>query len=79
MSLCRQGACAVDISMMNNEPKHEARVSDKIPGKAFPFRVFYYAPGMGFDRGNLVYVGRSDFRFKDEADAAAVKWEASRN
>lgn len=61
-----------------NTPAHEARISDRIPDTAFPFRVFYYSPGMGFDTGNLVYVGRNEYRTRSEAETAAAKWLEAR-
>lgn len=59
------------------ELKREAKVSHRIPDTDFHYRVFYYSPGMGFDAGNLVYVGRSEWRTLEEAQAEAEKWEGA--
>ncbi len=40
------------------------------------WRVFHYAPGMGFDSGTSVYVGRLQFRDRGQAEAEKAKWEA---
>ena len=60
------------------EVKSEAKVSHRIPDVAFPYRVFYYSPGMGFDAGTLVFVGRSEWRTLEEAQAEAKKWTEAR-
>ncbi len=53
---------------------YAANVSGPIPGQEFPFRVFYYAPGMGFETNRSVYVGRNECRTKEEAQALADNW-----
>ena len=58
--------------------KSEAKVSHRIPETDFPYRVFYYSPGMGFDAGTLVSVGRSEWRTLEEAQAEAEKWTEAR-
>ena len=60
------------------ELKSKATVSHRIPNTDFPYRVFYYSPGMGFDAGDLVYVGRSQWRTLEEAQAEAEKWTEAR-
>ena len=60
------------------ELKSEAKVSHRIPDTAFPYRVFYYSPGMGFDAGTLVSVGRSEWRTLEEAQAEAENWTEAR-
>ena len=62
------------MKTQTTELKSKATVSHRIPDTAFPYRVFYYSPGMGFDAGNLVYVGRSQWRTLEEAQAEAEKW-----
>lgn len=57
---------------------YKATVSDRVPNSAFPYRVFCYSPGMGFDTGSLVYVGRSEFRTEQEAREWAAQWEGAR-
>ena len=54
---------------------YRANVSDRIPNEEFPFRTFYYCPGVGFDTGREVYYGRNEWRTKKEAEQAAKKWE----
>lgn len=56
-------------------PKQKAVISDEIKGAVFPWRVFYYAPGMGFDTGRLVFVGRSEFRTKAKAEEAKKRYD----
>lgn len=58
---------------------YKATVSDRIPDTAFPYRTFYYAPGMGFDTGNLVSVGFNEWRTREEAQEAADKWMSAYN
>lgn len=52
----------------------KATVSNRLPYPNFPYRVFYYAPGTGFDAGSLVYVGNHEFATLEEAQAAAKDW-----
>jgi hypothetical protein len=53
----------------------KATVSDRIPDTEFPYRVFCYSPGMGFNTVQLVYVGRNEYRTLAEATEAAAEWE----
>ena len=62
------------MNAQTEELKHKATISDRIPDTAFPYRVFHYALGMGFDTGSLVYVGRNEFRTLKEAQEHAEKW-----
>lgn len=50
----------------------------RIPGeRQFPYRTFYYTIAqMGFDRGQRVYVGKSQWRTLAEAQAAVDAWNA---
>jgi len=57
---------------------YTATVSDRIPNTQFPFRVFYYAPGMGFDCGRSVAVGFNEYRTRLEAQADADNWTTMR-
>ena len=66
------------MSTITDELKSRATVSHRIPDTAFPYRVFYYSPGMGFDAGTLVFVGRSEWRTLEEAQAEAEKWTEAR-
>lgn len=57
-----------------------------IPAKVFQWsnrnkvdnrwRTFFYAPGMGFETGNKVYVGRNDWNTEASAIEAQDKHEA---
>lgn len=58
------------------ENGYKATISDHIPNTQFPFRVFYYAPGMGFETGQSVYYGWNEWRTKEQAQQAAKEWEA---
>ncbi len=40
------------------------------------WRTFFYAPGMGFETGNKVYVGRNDWNTEASAIDAQKKHEA---
>lgn len=57
-------------------PLRYATISDRIPNTEFPFRVFYYAPGMGFETGQAVFVGRHDCRTLTQAKDAARRYNA---
>lgn len=58
-------------------PLYKATISEK-PDEAGFWRVFYYAPGMGFETGESVYIGRAQFRELAQAKEAQRRHE-SRN
>ncbi len=60
--------------MTTTEQTHKATVSNFIPDTDFHYRTFYYSPGIGFDKGTLVYVGMNEWRTKEEAERAAARW-----
>ena len=55
------------------KPEFEWSTRSKVEAR---WRTFYYAPGMGFETGNKVYVGRNDWNTEASAVEAQQRHEA---
>jgi hypothetical protein len=42
------------------------------------WRVFYYAPGCGFETAQAVYTGRAQFSEREQAEDSKHRYEAAR-
>ncbi len=64
---------------MTTIPNEPLATFTRIPGNGqFPWRVFFYTVAkMGFDRGQRVYMGKSQFAGEAEARAAVDAWNSA--